>query len=305
MAQKDLGGKTLGSLNDVFADIFNVLVFQGREVIKEEDIEEAEPRSQYHAEGYYREQQRDIAKYWKSNGVILAFFGIENESKSTRYMPLRVIGYDGGVYRSQIPKTKKKKHRKKEKKRSLYPVLSLVLYFGTKRKWSTPKNLHGILNIPEGLQGLVNDYHVNVIDVAFLERSVIDSFKSDFWFVADYFWQIKNNKEYTPSKKEMNHACAVLQMMSAMTGDKRFEESYNDVINEGRSKNMCEFLDKLEAKGKAKGIETGIQVMVESYAEDGASEERIIDKLVRKYSLTAEEAKARVEKYMYHPGLGA
>ena len=89
-------------------------------------------------------------------------------------------------------------------------------------------------------------------------------------------------------------------MMSAMTGDKRFEESYNKVKKEGRQENMCEFLDKIVAEGEAKERENGIQFMVESYVEDGAPEERIIDKLVRKYKLSAGEAKERVDKYMYH-----
>ena len=65
-------------------------------------------------------------------------------------------------------------------------------------------------------------------------------------------------------------------MMSAMTGDKRFEASYNRVKKEGRQENMCEFFDEIVAEGEAKERENGIQFMVESYAEDGAPEERII-----------------------------
>ncbi len=34
MAEKDIGKKTLEELNDVFADIVNVLLFQGKKVVK-------------------------------------------------------------------------------------------------------------------------------------------------------------------------------------------------------------------------------------------------------------------------------
>ena len=40
MQEKDILEKTLESYNDVFADIVNVLVFNGDRVIKEDDLED-------------------------------------------------------------------------------------------------------------------------------------------------------------------------------------------------------------------------------------------------------------------------
>ena len=173
-----------------------------------------------------------------------------------------------------------------------------MLNFNIKKKWSTPKNLKGVLKIPEELQEYVNDYRIHVIDIPFLNREVIDSFKSDFWFVADYFWQIRNNKDYIPSEKEMTYVYEILQMLSAMTGDSRIENVYNEVDRrEGGRKRMCEYVDKLEARGVAKGRESGIRVLVESYTEDGISDDVIIDKLVRKYDLTPKQAKEKIQQY--------
>jgi len=48
----------------------------------------------------------------------------------------------------------------------------------------------------------------------------------------------------------------LLTLMSAMTGDNRFEETINDF--KGKEKvNMCEVLDRVEARGIEKGIEQG------------------------------------------------
>ena len=48
----------------------------------------------------------------------------------------------------------------------------------------------------------------------------------------------------------------LLTLMSAMTGDNRFEETINDL--KGKEKvNMCEVLDRVEARGIEKGIEKG------------------------------------------------
>ena len=50
----------------------------------------------------------------------------------------------------------------------------------------------------------------------------------------------------------------LLTLMSAMTADNRFEETINEL--KGKEKvNMCEVLDRVEARGIDKGIEKGIE----------------------------------------------
>ena len=73
--------------------------------------------------------------------------------------------------------------------------------------------------------------------------------------VADYFVQMKKNKNYQPSKDIMNHVHEVLQLMSVVTDDNRFEEAQNYVKRSGS--NMCEVLDAIENRGIEKGIEKG------------------------------------------------
>ena len=45
MAQKDASQKILESYNDVFSDIVNVLLFKGRKVLSEEELEDQAPMS--------------------------------------------------------------------------------------------------------------------------------------------------------------------------------------------------------------------------------------------------------------------
>ena len=54
----------------------------------------------------------------------------------------------------------------------------------------------------------------------------------------------------------MKHVHAVLQMMSIMTGDHRFEDAYNDAIQK-EELNMCEVLDRVEQRGMEKGYAAG------------------------------------------------
>lgn len=102
MAEKDMTEKTLESYNDVFADIINVLFFGGKEVVKEEELEQAVMRSIYKTDGKLREQERDTAKYWRKHNIRISLFGLENETEPESDMPIRVFGYDGASYRDQL-----------------------------------------------------------------------------------------------------------------------------------------------------------------------------------------------------------
>ena len=66
MAQKDTSEKILESYNDVFSDIVNVLLFNGKQVLSADELEDQAPRSYYKADGKIREIERDVAKRWKN-----------------------------------------------------------------------------------------------------------------------------------------------------------------------------------------------------------------------------------------------
>ena len=107
MGERDIAEKTLLAYNDVFADILNVLLFNGEELVKAEDLTEAQTFSQYKAtEGKLHGQDRDVAKYWNSGTICLSMFGFENQTAKDNMMPVRVISYDGASYRSQLTSKK-------------------------------------------------------------------------------------------------------------------------------------------------------------------------------------------------------
>ena len=58
-----------------------------------------------------------------------------------------------------------------------------------------------------------------------------------------------------PDKDYPVHAQEVFEAMAAFTGDHRYEEVYHQIAEtrEGGNVNMCEVLDRMEAKGKAEG----------------------------------------------------
>ena len=237
MQEKDILEKTLESYNDVFADIVNVLVFNGERVIKEDDLEDRTTFSAYKAEGRLRFQERDVSKYWRRSMVKLVLIGLENMTSVSRYMPLRVIGYDGAAYRDQIPeKSRSKKGRRRKKKAEknsgnyshLFPVITIVLYFGRRRWGERNKRLSGVLTFPQKYQPQLekwfNDYHINVVEVAYLTAEQVAMFQSDFRVVAEYFVKSRTNPNYEPEEFEIKHVYELFDLLTVVSGDGRFKE---------------------------------------------------------------------------------
>lgn len=77
--------------------------------------------------------------------------------------------------------------------------------------------------------------------------------------VADYFVQKQRNGDYVPGREKLQHVEAVLQLLSVMTEDTRFEEVLNqdDGSDQGGVNNMCDVLDRVEARGVAIGEARG------------------------------------------------
>lgn len=90
MNEKDITEKMLAEHNDVFADIVNVLLFQGKYRIGEDDLMNAKDRSQYKANGVVHEQERDLSKIWKQKDLRISMLGMENQTVEDPDMPFRV-----------------------------------------------------------------------------------------------------------------------------------------------------------------------------------------------------------------------
>ena len=248
MQDKDVTEKMLEKYNDVFADILNVLLFGGRNVVDEAALKDALPMSMLKIDGRVRSQERDIAKYWRKNKINVALFGLENQTTANKIMPLRVFGYDGTEYVKQA--------KKENSKEVLYPVITLVLYLGYNSRWNQPKSLFELLEIDERIKPYVNDFKINLFEIAYLDREKIDMFKSDFRILADYLYQMRVNKNYVAGDMVIEHVDELLMLMSAMTNDYRFEETINEVKGK-EYVTMCEVLDRVEARGIEKGIAKG------------------------------------------------
>ncbi len=298
MGEKDITEKTLEDYNDVFADIVNTLLFDGKPLVKEDDLTNTRTKSQLKIDGSIHEQERDNVKIWQHNRIRISIIGIENQSSVDKYEPARVLSYDGSSYKEQLVEIDSCKKKKKAIP-PLVPVVTLVINFG-KNSWKN-HSLYDCISIPYCLKKYVSDYKINVVNINDLSREQIDEFKSDFHIIADYFYKINRGLEYIPDNRPMDHQDAVLKLMAVLTGDSRFEETSRKLSTAGKENaTMCEALDIIEARGeargKAEGKAEGIRIFIEDKLEDNIPDDKIIEKLKAKYGLTESQSKSHIEE---------
>lgn len=293
MAEKDMAEKKLEDYPEVFTDIVNTLLFSDSNIhLDENKIVDGPTESVYKAEEQDKEQRRDTFKYYDIGGGALfcvAAYGIENQSTIDNVMPVRIMNYDASAYKSQVFDLKSSSKQINQKRKRIYPVITIVLNFSEK-EWKTSRSLHDMMALPSYLAKYVQDYKINVFDVAFLEDEVIEKFTSDFKAVARFF---KDKRLHLKANNtiEIKHPAEIADLFSVFTGDKGYRDAVPNVIKKkekGEVITVCTYTEAIRNEGKAEGILEG---RLEGKAEGKLEgSEEMLFKLVSKGKLTPEDA---------------
>ena len=105
MGAKDAVARAFLSDNERFADLFNYYLFEGRQVIRPEDLEERDTTEVLSLYGRNRKEiqkqkWRDLLKATETTVFVLP--GITNQSDIHYAMPVRNFIYDGMNYGAQV-----------------------------------------------------------------------------------------------------------------------------------------------------------------------------------------------------------
>lgn len=265
MAEKDLASKKIEDYNEVFADIYNTLLF-GEQILNPNRLRSGSTESVYKTDNRdLNSQSRDILKQYHNEAhLIISSFGIENQASIDVNMPVRVMGYDVGTYRQQLH----------DENVVHTPVITIVLNM-TEKRWNTAKSLHEMLDMDTRLAEYVQDYKIHVFDIAFLEDKIIDSFVSDFGEIARFFKKKRLGENPLTSKNALRHPREIMEFISVFTQDNRYLQGMQyleNVSEEGGAVTMCAVADALITKGRVEG-------KVELLYEMGYSISEIVDRL--------------------------
>ena len=167
--------------NEQFADFFNAVLYEGKQVIKPDELEDMDTEESYVSENKkYVESvlaSRDNIKIRKKStkhDVELCILGMESQEHIHYAMPMRVMGYDYGSYKKQYDSNAVKYKTAKglsddefisKMKRTdkFIPIITIVIYYGEKA-WDGAVSLQGMLDIPEDMKAFINDYKMNLVE---------------------------------------------------------------------------------------------------------------------------------------------
>ena len=293
-----------------FADLFNGTIFQGEQIVLPEELEEIDSESSIIVTDKNHKEKgvqkyRDIAMRWKDD-IQLSILACENQNKVHYAMPVRMMLYDSLTYTDQIRQmwvnhesdivvTEEEFLSKFRKEDKIYPVISLVFYYGL-TPWDASVDLHEMFeksNLGEKSQILkkyVPNYRLNLIDAGNIEN--IQKFQSDLQLI---FGMLRYKEKKDELHRYMNANGAYFKNVNQETYQAirellHSEKELKGIISDGKRKgnvNMCKALEDLYnsgvnlgmEKGMEKGAEAKLLEQIEKKLMKGKSVEKIAEEL--------------------------
>lgn len=259
MSRKDTITKEYMSKREHFADAFNSCVFDGKQVVKADELslQEKDPTELgivfANGEKDVVQKLRDVLKkgvIMSSDKMTFLLLGIENQSEVHYAMPVRNLLYDALNYRQQVSEIAAEHRKEKDlrdaeflsgfsKEDKIIPVITLTVYFGSD-KWDGPRSLKEMFpkDIGEEVLRKVDDYHLHLIIPT--EIKDFSKFKTELGKAMKYIAVSEDKeamKELAKDEDFKEIGIETVRLINECTG------SNIDVSENGEVVNMCKGLE--------------------------------------------------------------
>lgn len=283
MAESDVAMKVWLKNKERFADFFNGIVFNGRQVIKPDELEVVDSEADIvvtdkDKNNRFIQRHRDVVMRW-SGEMNLAILAIENQTSVNNAMPVRVMVYDALSYDEQLKELHEKKKRKNSKKGykrksdyyssfskkdSIHPVISIVFYYGSK-PWNSNKTLYDMFknikdsNLKEILRKYAPDYRINLVNA--MNLTDVEKFKTDLQMVLGMI-KCRESKDELAEYIDKNSSFFesverdTINVMAAVLNMEKIKEYASD-LEKGERGNMCKALQDMWNEAEERGEERG------------------------------------------------
>lgn len=294
--------------NAQFADFFNAFLFDGRQVIKPEDLEpeDTEESSVLEHRDYAEsiKASRDSFKICKKSttlGAAFVLLGMEHQEHIHYAMPMRVMGYDYSAYKKQYESNARKYGTAEgieedeylsgmKKTDKLLPVITVVVYYGEK-PWDGAVSLHGMLNIPDEMKPFVNDYKMFLVEARQNNLTLHNLHNVYFFDMLKVLLDRSLSKTEAEEKAiqyAREHKVDKFVVMT-IAGATNCKIDYNS-FEEGDG-DMCTLFEEIAREGEAKGIEKGKAFgIIDTSLDLGLTENDILERLQNKLGLSLQIA---------------
>ena len=301
--------------NERFADFFNAILFEGRQIIKPEELEDrdTEESSILEHKEYVKSIQasRDNIKIRKKStvyGIEFVMFGLEHQEHIHYAMPMRVMGYDYGFYKKQYDSNAEKCKSLKGLENDEYlsgmrktdkftAVITVVVYYGEK-PWDGATTLHEILNIPEEMEKYVSDYKMMLIEARKNDLILHNVNNIDFFNLLGIILDrdIPRNEAREKAIQYSEDHGTDKSVIMTVAGATNSKIDYN-AFEKGDGR-MCTLFDEIRVEGQAEGRAEGrAEEIIETGFEFGLSENDIVERLQNKLNISLQMAQEYLTRF--------
>ncbi len=316
-SDKDNALNTFLAMPEIFADLFNAVVFEGKQVILPENLEPAD-RLLSEVVGKGRNQAkltryRDVFKAYRDENAAYILLGIESQTAIHYAMPLRNMIYDALSMLARLRQKSAKHLALKDLKRPdeflsrfsktdrIDPVISLVVYTGT-ATWDGPRSLHDMISFPnEAYKRFTPNYFINFVFPAKMDEAMFVRFSTE---LHDVFKCIR----FSDSKEAfnafiMNDLRCQEMSFEAVQAINACTHANIKVTRKGGRINMCQAIIDLKKEayddGFQKGEESGFQKGSFCIALRMYNGKYSIQEISEMTGLTQEEIKTVIQAQQY------
>ena len=277
MGTKDTITKDYMADNCVFADVFNHILYKGKNIIDPDTLHPLDTTTLAVPYGSstseipvqkFRDEFKSLNVMHDDSRIYL-LLGIENQSEAHYAMPVKNMVYDALEYAGQVENSARSHREAKQwpstsgeyltgfyKDDRLIPVITTVVYFGSDT-WNAPRSLHEMLFVqdPEILS-MVPDYRINLFSPAEIKDEELDKLQSNLKEVMLFIKYSKDKRKLqdltsqSPGFRSLELKAA--RVIDSITGiNLRFTET------EGRV-NMCQAVQEMCDDARAEGRQAGL-----------------------------------------------
>ena len=282
--------------NERYADFFNAVLFDGKEVIKASQLEERDTEEsnvlELGSESESITAARDLFRVIKTAmGVEFALVGIENQDKIHYAMPIRVMNLDAYAYNKQWKNLREKyqnhpgltedeylSHMCREDR--LLPVITVVIYYGEK-PWDGARDLHGVLNIPEEIKPFVGNYPMHLVEVINNQLQFKNADNRDLFQLLNLIYnttldkktRIQKTQDYESNHKvneEVIHVLAATNRIQLKTSKREGAKVctlFEEIARDSRAEGITEGRTEGRAEGITEGKAEATLELLEDYGE--------------------------------------
>lgn len=302
MGKKDIRLKVYLGDAGRYADLWNGSVFQGKQIVKAEELQPISPVLDRADESGAEEVIRDLVMRQNLEGRRFALWTVENQENIDYGMPVRIMHQEAMAYKAQIRERRKVNTKEKlreggeylykiKKGDKIYPIATLVAYWG-EDEWDGPKSLHDMIDwgtgsVAEEMKQLIPQYPIHFLDLSRIEHP--EYFKTELRPFLELYTH-RNDKaaflDYVKNSKEIKKMDAESwEMLGEITHSTGLINKLKDKTEEGEEEeNMCRALEEFYndgiAEGKAEGIAEGkAEGIVELLGELGEVSAKLCSKI--------------------------